>query len=146
MQVEVKVDASYQPTKVLILTDEMTEQINELVRHITQSKPSVLVGFQDERVSVLDLDDIVRFYAANQKVYAVVADQEYVIRLRLYELEERLRATDFVRISNAEIINLKKIRGFDLSFSGTICVQFHDGSTSYASRRYVAKIKQTLGL
>ena len=79
------------------------------------------------------------------KVIAAAEDGEYALRLRLYELEPRLRR-DFVRISNSEIINLKKAKRFDLSMSGTICVSMSDGSVSYVSRRYVSKIKTVLGL
>ena len=52
----------------------------------------------------------------------------------------------FVRISNSEIINLKKVKSFDLSFAGTICVTLSNGQTTYVSRRYVSKIKQVLGM
>ena len=79
-------------------------------------------------------------------MYAVTGDGEYLLRLRLYELEERLDKSSFVRISNSEIINLKKVRNFDLSFSGTICVSLSDGTVTYVSRRFVAKIKQVLGI
>ena len=48
--------------------------------------------------------------------------------------------------SENEIINLKKVRGFDLSFTGTICVSLSNGTVTYVSRRYVAKIKQFLGI
>jgi len=145
VQVEIKVDTDCNETKVIIVTDKMTDEISELVKKISEQTSSVLAGFKDDVVSVLDYGDIVRFYTASQKVYAVTESGEYTVRLRLYELEERLNTSEFVRISNTEIINLKKIQGFDLNFSGTICVKFQDGSVSYVSRRYVAKIKQVLG-
>lgn len=66
--------------------------------------------------------------------------------MRLYEAEQRLDSRMFVRISNGEIINLKKVGGFDLSFAGTICVSLSNGTVTYVSRRYVSKIKQLLGL
>ena len=66
--------------------------------------------------------------------------------MRLYEAEEQLDQTRFVRISNSEIINLKMAKRFDLSFSGTICVNLAGGQTAYVSRRYVAKIKRLLGI
>ena len=51
-----------------------------------------------------------------------------------------------MRISNAEIIQLKKVEHFDLSITGTILVRLSDGSTTYVSRRYVGRIKQMLGV
>ena len=70
----------------------------------------------------------------------------YQIRLRLYEAEERLDNSKFVRISNSEIVNLKKVKSLDLSFVGTICMELSNGTVSYVSRRYVSKIKKVLGL
>ena len=146
MQVEIKIEANCSEPKVIVITDKMTDEISELVKRISEPTPSVLVGFKDDNAYILDYEKVLRFFTANQKVYAVTDSAEYTIRLRLYELEGRLSSADFVRISNSEIVNLKEIKGFDLSFSGTICVQFRNGSTSYVSRRYVAKIKKTLGM
>jgi len=51
-----------------------------------------------------------------------------------------------VRISNSEIINLRKVKAFDLSLAGTIQVSLLNGTVTYVSRRYVPKIKQVLGI
>ena len=80
------------------------------------------------------------------RVYAETTRGEYLLRLRLYEVETRLDSSSFVRISNSDIINLKKVNGFDLSFAGTICVTLSSGTVTYVSRRFVAKIKQLLGI
>ena len=79
-------------------------------------------------------------------MYAEAEGGTYLLRLRLYEAEQRLASRSFVRISNGEIINLKRIRGFDLSFVGTICVTLSNGTVTYVSRRYVSKIKQLFGI
>ena len=89
---------------------------------------------------------IIRAYAGGGKVYAGTAEGEYLLRLRLYELENRLDPQRFVRISHAEIVNLDKVRCFDLNLAGTICIRLADGSVTYVSRRYVSKIKQLLGV
>jgi DNA-binding LytR/AlgR family response regulator len=145
MQVEVKIDTSCTETKITIVANKMTDEISELVRKISENAPSVLVGFRDDDVSILDCEKVIRFYSGNQKVYAVSEDGEYTVRLRLYELEQRLDPAEFVRISNSEIINIKEIKGFDLSISGTVCVKFRNDSVSFVSRRYVSKIKQVFG-
>ena len=66
--------------------------------------------------------------------------------LRLYELEERLDAARFVRISNGEIVNLERVTAVDLSLSGTICMTLDGTVKAYVSRRYMKKIKETLHL
>lgn len=144
MKVEIKIDSTVQEPKLLILTDRVTEESNEIVRKISDPELHVLAGMRDDTVKVLEPDSILRVYASGGKVFA--KEGEYQLRLRLYELEDQLKRNHFVRISNSEIINLKKVRHFDLQLAGTICVSLLDGSTSYVSRRYVAKIKEILGL
>lgn len=146
MQVEVKIDSSYTEPKVVIMTSSMTEEVQEIVKKLSDETPRIISGSRDDKVEVLDQAELIRIYANSGKVFAVTDKGEYTIRLRLYELEERLDANQFVRISNSEIINLKKVCNFDLSFSGTICVKLENKTVTYVSRRYVSKIKKILGL
>ena len=70
----------------------------------------------------------------------------YDLRERLYELEGKLDRHAFARISHSEIVHLKQVTALDLSLSGTIRITLAGGTVCYASRRYVKKIKQALGL
>ena len=89
---------------------------------------------------------MIRIYLNSGKVVAVTDKGEYILRLRLYEIEKLLLTDQFIRISNSEIINLKKVNNFDLSFTGTICVKLSNGVTTYVSRRYVPKLRKILGI
>ncbi len=146
MQIEVKMDSSYAEPKIIILTAAMTEEVNSIMDKLSKEIPRIISGSRNEKIEVIDERDIVRIYANAGRVYAVTEKGEYTLRLRLYEVEERLNTNQFVRISNSEIINLKKVKNFDLSFTGTICVELMNGTTTYVSRRYVSKIKKILGL
>ena len=146
MKIEIKVDVDCKEPKVVVYTDKVTDEVQDLVRRLSQDLPRVIVGFREEEASILTEDDLIRVYAEGGKVLAESGQGLYTLRLRLYELEERLDKKRFVRISNSEIINLGKVRGFDLSFTGTICVRMQNDAVTYVSRRYVAKIKQVLGI
>ena len=146
MQVEIRIDSTVREPKVIVLTDRMTDEVNEIVRKISEAEPAMLAGFREDTVTVLDPEEIYRIYAANGKVFAVTGKAEYTLRMRLYEVEERFRRSSFVRISNSEIINLKAVRSFDLSLAGTIRVALKNGEVAYVSRRYVGKIKEALGM
>lgn len=146
MQVEIKIDSSYADPKIIILTASMTDEVSSVVKKISEDVSQIISGYKDEKIEVLEQTDFIRVYANSGKVFAVTSKGEYVLRLRLYELEKRLPASQFVRISNSEIINLKKVSNFDLSFTGTICVKLSNGITTYVSRRYVPKLKKILGI
>lgn len=146
MKVEIKIDSSYTEPKIIIMTASITEDINNIVKKISDETSWIISGSKDEKIEVLEQSELIRIYASGGKVFAVTGKGEYVLRFRLYELEKRLDSCQFVRISNSEIINLKKVSHFDLSFTGTICVKLSNNTTTYVSRRYVSKIKKILGI
>ncbi len=146
MRVEIKIDDSCMEPKVIILTAAITEEVGQMLKKLSENNPRIITGSKDDKIEVLEPGEILRLYAANSRVFAVTDNGEYILRLRLYELEERLNSNQFVRISNSEIVNLKKVKNFDLSFTGTICVELTNGTATFVSRRYVSKIKKILGM
>ena len=148
MKLNINIDVVAKEPEILITTAHMTEDVNRVVEFVSRldDSPTVLSGIRDDKVELLDYDAIIRIYAEEGKVFARTERGLYQIRLRLYEVEERLDNGKFVRISNSEIVNLKKVKSLDLSFVGTICMELSNGEVSYVSRRYVSKIKKVLGL
>ncbi len=146
MDIEIRIDPEYKLPKVIVLTYKVTDEVNAIVASLSEKAPQMVAGFRDNILRVIEPDEIKRIYASGKKVFCETDDGEFTLRQRLYEMEERLDNSRFVRISNSEIINLKKVRSFDLNLVGTICVSFIDSGTTYVSRRYVTKIKKILGV
>lgn len=146
MQIRIELDESVLETEFIIRTSQVTNEVNDLIKKVSEQSPQLLSGFRDGNLEILQPIEIIRIYASEGKVYATTANGTYTLRRRLYELENRLDKNSFIRISNSEIINFKMVESFDLSFSGTICVKLVDGTSTYVSRRYLSKIKQWLGI
>ena len=148
MKLEIKIDTAIVEPETVITTSAMTDEVNRVVNYISnlENTSFMITGQKDGKIELLDQENIIRLYAENGKMFAKLDQATYQIRLRLYELEERLDNDKFVRISNSAIVNLKKVKGLDLSFAGTICMELENGEVSYVSRRYVSKIKKKLGL
>ena len=108
MQVEIKIDDSYTEPKIIILTALVTEEVNDVIKKLSENNPQIISGSKNGKIEVLEQNDLFKLYAGSGKVFAVTNNGEYTLRLRLYEVEERLSSSQFVRISNSEIINLKK--------------------------------------
>lgn len=146
MKVEIKIDENCPVPKLVIYTKEITPDISELVKKLSKTQRSNIIGYKNDKLEFLHIDEIIRIYGEQQKVFAQTEKGVYSLRLRLYEMEEKLVASHFIRISNSEIINLKKVKNLDMSYNGTICINFQSGGETYVSRRYVSKIKDYLGI
>ena len=146
MQIEIKIDKSRCEPRIIIETDQITDEIQEIISKLSNSSARMLTGFRENTLEILNQQEILRIYAQSGKALSATTSGEYILRFRLYELEQRLDPTCYVRISNSEIINLKKVKGFDLNLAGSIRVTLTDGSVTYVSRRYISKIKQLLGI
>ena len=149
MKVGINIDRSVEEVEVLITAQEQSRTVNALYEHIVEfDKKSLetLTAYRDDIAKIVNVTDVFRIYMRNQKVYIQTHQGEYAIRYRLYELEAALDKKQFLRISNSEIINVKKIRDIDLSLIGRICIRFEDNTQTYVSRRYIPKIKKSLGI
>lgn len=146
MEVEIRVEPGRREPKVVILAGEESEDLRRLAESLSRLAVDPIPVHLEEKKLLLPQGDFLRFYTDGKGVSAQTAGETYAVRLRLYELEERLDADRFVRISNGEIINLDRVTAVDLSLSGTICMTLDGTVKAYVSRRYVKKIKETLNL
>jgi DNA-binding LytR/AlgR family response regulator len=144
MQIEVQIDAAQQVPKVIIITDKITDEVTSLMNRISESMK--LTVFSEKEAIFLGIDKIIRIYSESKKVYVQTKTTVYSIKMRLYELEEKLDNHLFVRISNSELINREHIVSMDISLTGTIGVGLTGEIHTYASRRYVSKIKKVFGI
>ena len=119
------------------LTDAIECLINEESLEIT--------GFRDNEIKRLELNEIYCFLSENNKVFAVCENDKFLLKTRLYKLEERL-GKDFVKINQSCIANIQKIEHFDTSVSGTLKVVFKNKYVDFVSRRQLKNIKERLGL
>lgn len=146
MDIELIIDENIEKERIVIHAKKNTEKIRDIINKISIEDNSKIIGFIDKEVFILQMEDIWSFYIEDNKAYAKTGDRTYKVKYRMYELEEMLNNTSFVRISNSEIINLRVIESLDLGSAGTVVFKFKDGSITYASRRSINKIKEYLNL
>jgi len=144
MEVELKLEPGRKEPKILILAGEETPELRRLMEELSGLAIGPIQVWKNERMSLLPQDQFLRFFADGKGVSAQTAKDVYSVRLRLYELEDRLDPRRFVRISNSEIVNLDRVTAVDLSLAGTIRMTLDGTVSAYVSRRYVKKIKEAL--
>lgn len=146
MEVEWKIEPGRREPKVIILAGAESPDLLRLAEELFGLRVDPVPAWDGETALLLPQGDFLRFYTDGKGVSAQTGDGTYSVRLRLYELEERLDSRRFVRVSNSEIVNLDRVTAVDLSLAGTIRMTLDGKAVAYVSRRYVKKIKETLNL
>ena len=144
MKVSLNIDSDFKETLVKIETPSLDGPVQDLLEFIKGSEIEFLVGKIDEMQHILKPADIHYFHTDQEAVYAVTATGSYKLKEKLYELEEMLPSSKFIRLSKSVIANLYELNRFEASFNGTLCVYFKSGAKEYVSRTYVAHIKDAL--
>lgn len=130
--------------EVIIYAHEKTRLVETVSKLISESETE-LIGHSKKSAVRLDLFDVVCFIVEDNKVYALTEKEKLGIKLRLYQIEEKL-SQDFVKINQSCIANIRYIERFDASFSGSLQVKFKNGYIDYVSRRQLKNVKERLGL
>ena len=147
MKIEFEIDKNIDETKVVIYAKEMNEEVKKIINKLENNNNSdSIMGLLDDRNYILDLKDIESFFTEDSKVFARKDGKKYRVKKRIFELEELLYNTSFVRISNSEIVNFNKVDSLDIQGRITIILKFKSGEITYVSRRYISKIKKYLNI
>ena len=139
MKVEFDVDKKYQDTKIIICTNKITKEVQELVEKLDTTSITKIYGYKNDKIFILEENNIETIYSENKKVFIWYENGDvFESKKRIYELENNL-PNKFVRISNSEIVNFDKVENLDFKIVGTIILNFYTKRHTYVSRRYVKK-------
>lgn len=121
--------------------NETVEKIEAFVNNDTKTFNGYLHG----EIVKLNVNDIYCFTIIDGKLYAITESKNYLIKLRLYSVDQLLD-NNFIKINQSSIANITKIQKFDVSIGGTLKVIFKNGYIDYVSRRSIKTVKERLGL
>lgn len=146
MKLEIKINEQCEETKIIVEAKTIEDEVIKLIENLQNKESQTINGFKNEEMYILNQDEIETIYTEDGKIFAKENNNKYLLKKRLYELEEILNPKKFVRISNSEIVNMKKVSKISFKITGTIILYFTNGNKTFVSRRYIKKIKEFLGI
>lgn len=147
MDLEIKIDENLKEPKIIISSPTLNDEVKRITEVLKNSLvvTNKLNVFKDSNMYLLSLEEIETIYSSNNKIYVRDKNNElYTIKQKLYELEELLKNTSFVRISNSEIVNFNEVEKLNLKTLGTILLIFKSKNETYVSRRFIKLVKDYL--
>lgn len=143
MKFKIFIDKNHEE-EVIIYAHEKSDLIKEIEELVCENNFDI-IGFSDKGGMKLNLNEVYCFIVESNKLYAMCEKEKYFLKTRLYKIEENL-SENFVKINQSCIANIRKIKKFDASISGTLTVTFKNNYVDYVSRRNVKKVKERLGI
>ncbi len=147
VDIDVILDEKYTDPKVTIYTKNRNSQVESIIEAIEKASENefpMIPASDGRNTALLSQRDIIRVYTQGRKIMIRTTDKEYTANRTLSGIEELLNPDRFLRISQSEIINLYKVKCFDINTAGTIGIEFENGDRSWAARSRVKAIKDLL--
>jgi len=144
VRIVIKDPAPDEEDNVVISVRCMTEKV---LRAIHMLKiPDGLTVYIDGQAMLLPVDDIFYAESVDLKSFVYAEKAVYQSRQKLYEIEEALSNSDFLRISKQVIVNIRKIRSVKPAGEGRFEAFLLNGEKVIISRQYVPALKERFGL
>ena len=138
-------EAKRRDIDVLFTASQMDDQVTALMSRVedplvvtwsVRNERGELVTLPEERIVTISVD--------NRKLRIAADDGVYWLKMTLQDAEKVLNPSMFLRVSRYEIVNLRKVRQFEFTLTGTLRVEMENGSDIWASRRFIPIIKKRL--
>ncbi len=132
-----------QEERIDIYVNERRQIVDDIQKLI--SGKNELLCHKNGETYKIGFSEIVLFTVENEKVAVFTEKDKFFVKERLYMIEEKMPSA-FIKLNQSAIGNIKKIKKFDCSVSGTLKVTFTNGLADFVSRRQVKAVKERLGL
>jgi DNA-binding LytR/AlgR family response regulator len=131
--------------QIIIRCKQLDDNILKLIAELKQGQKK-LTGIKDGNIVMIDPANVYYFEGVDNKVFLYCKQNVYETKLKLYEIEEEYKNTDYFRASKSVILNVSKIKSISPAYSGRFEAQLYNGEMVVISRQYVPELKKKLGM
>ena len=145
-KVKIEIDEQLNESEVVIRCGKVDEDVLKLQNLLSSAagQKEPIVFYKDETEFFLPLDNVLFFETDGGCIRAHTADDEFDVKYKLYELEERLPRS-FVRVSKSAILNARMVYSITKNLTGASKVEFRNThKIVYCSRNYYKTLKDSL--
>ncbi len=143
MEVKIKQIPDEEPEILEIRYHRLTDEIGEIISFV-KSGQGQLAARKDGRDMEVPVVDVFYAESVDNRVFLYTAKESFEVRMKLYELEEKLRGRSFIRVQKSTLLNLMKIEGIKPALGGRYSAMLKNGEEILISRKYVTDLKNAL--
>ncbi len=146
MKVRIEIETDLKDAEVIIRCDKIDDQILTLQKALSEMNGHTkqLTFYKNDTEYYLTLDKILFFETESGSISAHTADDIYLVKYKLYELEELLPGY-FMRVSKSTILNINQVYSITKNITASSVVAFERSHKQvFVSRNYYKALKARL--
>ena len=145
MKITINIDDKLTETQIHISSPALSAELEKMIAALRIYDQQMVV-FKGEESVILEVAQIVYVESVDRKTFVYTRNNFYETKLRLYEMEEQLCQSGFLRTSKSCLVQLKQIRTLKTELNRKLRVTLENGEQLMVSRQYADELKRRLGL
>lgn len=147
MKISINIDPtlSESETEVVIKCGALTAETEKIIAALRMADDKLSV-IKDGETHILEISKIAYIETVDRRTFVYTETDCFESKMKLYETEEKLCSSGFLRISKSCIVRLKYIRSLKADIDRKIRITLENGEQLIASRQYADELKKRLGV
>lgn len=130
-------------TEVTIAYREMTESVKRVSEFVRYVDKTILCKKENEEYQI-PISDIYYVESVDKKTFIYCETAVFQSNYKLYEVENMLSHTCFVRVSKSTILNIETLKGVKTLANSKLEAMLSNGERVCVTRKYLKNIRQAL--
>lgn len=143
MKITINQNSTLPETEIIIHCPQMDSQLEKIIS-ILRVMDFKLTGYREGQTFLLDAAKVLYIDTADKHTFLYTKTDVYESGLRLYELEEKLSPSGFIRANKSSMINFHHIQAMKADMDGRILVTMSNNEKLFVSRQYAPILKKKL--
>ncbi len=147
MKAELIIDNQLNENEVKIHTKTAIAgaRVLSYIDHFTTDKENLIIR-SNEELRMIQKSEITCAEVQDKALTIYTKSEQIVTSKSLSTLMKEMNSETFLKVSKAEMLNIQMIDRVEPSFSGNLIARMKNGRKVSISRRYVASLKERLGI
>ncbi|WP_455543117.1 LytTR family DNA-binding domain-containing protein [Intestinibacter sp.] len=124
------------------IIDEKLQKLIDQIRLYSFS----IIGKKNKEIYQISLKDVFYIESVEEKTFLYLEKDIYEASLKLYELEQQLANTSYIRVSKSIILNIEKLQSVKPLINGKLEANLQNGEKILINRHYVPEFKKKFGI
>ncbi|MEM1484877.1 LytTR family DNA-binding domain-containing protein [Oscillospiraceae bacterium PP1C4] len=143
MRIKLIEDKTLEELTVSIQYSQITNEVRQIEK-LLKSLGKVLTGSDNGRTYQIPVSDIFYIESVDRKTFIYTKDKVFRSELKLYDLQDELLSSEFVRISKSTILNINVLESISTLINSKLETVLSNGEKLWVSRTYIPDIKRLL--